>query len=316
MSKTCFVTREICLGCRSTNYTIIYSRRFLESPIREYLESFYSRQGGIKFEYLDGAEYILAECSNCGMIYQKEIPNDFFMNKLYEEWIDPQIAFDQYVSSHDLNYYSLYARELMILMAYFNTIPSQLKFFDFGMGWGEWCLMAKAFGCDSYGTELSETRIRYAKSHGMKVITWDETLNYSFDFINTEQVFEHVPEPLETLFHLKKSLKPKGLIKIDVPNGDDIKRRLRVLDWTAPKGSRNSLNPVAPLEHINCFNRTSIIRMADIDGLEVVNIPLSIQYVYSTNVKPIKRMLKNILIPLYRNVFQKGTYVFSRQKRK
>jgi len=176
--------------------------------------------------------------------------------------------------------------------------------------------MAKAFGCNSYGTELSETRIKYAESHGIKVITWDEILNYSFDFINTEQVFEHIPEPLETLFHLKKSLKSEGLIKIDVPNGDDIKRRLRILDWTAPKGSRNCLNPASPLEHINCSNRTSIIRMADIAGLEIVKIPLTIQCVCSTNRKSIERTLKNILTPLYRNVFQKGTYVFFRQKRK
>ena len=107
--------------------------------------------------------------------------------------------------------------------------------------------MAKAFVCDSYGTELSETRIKYAKSHGIKVITWDEIPNHSFDLINAERVFEHISEPLESLFHLKKSLKSGGLIKISVANGGNIKRGLRIADWTAPKGSRNSVNPVSPL---------------------------------------------------------------------
>lgn len=316
MGKTYFIKRESCPGCKSRKHSIIYSCGFLESPIKEYLESFYSPQGRIEFEYLNGAEFILDECNNCGIVYQKEIPNDFLMKKLYEEWIDPQKDFNFHAQSDDLDYYSKFAQEVMMLIAYFNTIPSKLKFLDFRMGWGDWCRMVKAFACDCSGTELSEIRIEYAKSHGIKVITWDEIPAYSFDFINTEQVFEHIPAPLETLCHLKKSLKPEGLIKISVPNRGDIKRRIRILDWTAPKGSRNSLNPVSPLEHINCFNRSSIIIMADIAGLEPVKIPLCIQYAYSTNWKPIKQMLKNIAKPLYRNVFQKSTYLYFRKKRK
>lgn len=277
MIKTYFVKREFCPGCKSREYKTIYSCGFTESPIKEYLEFFYSPQGRVEFEYLKGAEYILDECHNCGMIYQKEIPNDFLMKKLYEEWIDSQKVFDQYEQSYNLDYYSGYAQEMMMLIKYFNTMPKQLKFFDFGMGWGNWCQMAKAFGCDSYGTELSEARIEYAKSNGIKVISWDEIPNYSFDFINTDQVFEHIPNPLETLNHLKKSLKPESLIKISVPDSCDIKKRLKVMDWTAPKGSKNSLNPVAPLEHINCFDHSSITRMADIAGFRLVENPFRIE---------------------------------------
>ncbi|MBU0569137.1 methyltransferase domain-containing protein [bacterium] len=277
MIKTYFVKREFCPSCKSREYKTVYSCGFTESPIKEYLESFYSPQGQIELEYLKGAEYILDECHNCGMTYQKEIPNDFLMNKLYEEWIDSQKVFDQYEQSHNLDYYSGYAREIMMLIKYFNTVPKQLKFFDFGMGWGNWCQMAKAFGCDSYGTELSEARIEYAKSNGIKVISWIKIPNHSFDFINTDQVFEHIPDPLKTLYHLKKSLKPGGLIRISVPNGCDIKRKLRIMDWTAPKGSKNSLNSVAPLEHINCFNHSSIIRMADMAGFRLMEIPFRIE---------------------------------------
>ena len=55
------------------------------------------------------------------------------------------------------------------------------------------------------------------------------------------------------------------------------------MDWKAPKNSRNSLNPVAPLEHINCFRRKSLIKMAAIAGMEEVVIPMSIQYAYTSN---------------------------------
>jgi SAM-dependent methyltransferase len=90
------------------------------------------------------------------------------------------------------------------------------------------------------------------------VITWDDIPKYRFDFINTEQVFEHIPEPLETLRHLIKSLETNGIIKISVPTANDVDRRLKIMDWEAPIDSRNSLDPVTPLEHINYFKRSSI----------------------------------------------------------
>lgn len=264
---------------------------------------------------MDGAKYTLNECNSCGLIYQKEIPNDELMYILYEKWVDPKTVFDQHAKTADLSYYSYYAQEVMQLIAFFKKVPSELKFYDFGMGWGNWARMAKAFGCDSYGTELSPSRIEYAKSHGIKIIGSDEVPEHQFDFINTEQVVEHIPQPLETIFHLKKSLKPSGLLKISVPNGDDIKRRLRVMDWTAPKGSKNSLNPVSPLEHINCFNRSAIIRMANLVGLEPVRFPISLQYAHSTNWIRVKPVIKNILRPIYRNILQKGIYMFFRHKK-
>ena len=55
----------------------------------------------------------------------------------------------------------------------------------------------------------------------------EQAENLRFDFINTEQVFEHISEPLETLKELKTLLKPGGIIKISVPTADDINRRLK-----------------------------------------------------------------------------------------
>jgi SAM-dependent methyltransferase len=173
--------------------------------------------------------------------------------------------------------------------------------------------MASAFGCDSYGTELSETRIKYAQAKGIKVIAWDEIPQYRFDFINTEQVFEHIPEPLQTLRHLKTALKPGGIIKVSVPEADDIKRRLRLMDWKAPKDSRNSLNPVAPLEHINFFRTKSLTKMARAAGMEEVFIPIKLQFRYSFDWGGIKQVAKNFLGPIYRNILRKGNYRFFRK---
>ncbi len=172
--------------------------------------------------------------------------------------------------------------------------------------------MARAFGGEAYGTELSISRITYAQSEGIKVIAWDEIPEHRFDFINTEQVCEHLPQPLETLRYLAASLRPNGLIKISVPNGSDFKRRLKAADWTAPKFYRNSLNAAAPLEHINCFNYQSLLRMADLAGLKPTALPWSIQLKYRLSSEVAKEALKIVLRKYFRGRYLKRLYFFFR----
>lgn len=268
----------------------------------------------VESEYLEGANYILCECDVCRLIFQGDIPNDGLMERIYEHWIDPHKVFCQHEEQDDLAYYSQYAQEIMQVMAYLGRTPASLSFFDFGMGWGKWALMAKAFGCDSYGAELSLDRVEYARTNGIKVLDWDEIPRHQFDFINTEQVFEHIPHPLEALRHLRKALKPDGILKISVPSAHGMERRLRTMDWKAPKGSRNSLNPVAPLEHINCYQSMSLRKMASEAKMEEVFIPIRLQYGHGTNWCSPKRMAVNLLQPIYRNWLKRSNCVFLRNR--
>lgn len=310
-----FVKRTACPVCNSSKYQPIFSCNYMESPLKDHLEVLFAPVGYFEAEYLTEARYTLNECLQCGLVFQEEVPNDFLNNKIYGQWIDPQRTFDNHEKADDLAHYAQYAQEVMMLIGYFQTIPSQLKFFDFGMGWAKWARMAKAFGCDSYGTEVSQVRIDNATSQGIKVISWDEIPTYEFDFINANQVFEHLSQPLETLTYLKQALKPTGLIKLCVPDGKDIKSLLRIADWTAPLNAKNSLSSVSPLVHLNCFHHNSLLRLADSAGLELVKIPIVVQYRSSTNWQPVTPLLKNLVRPLNRNFFQKSTYLFFRPRR-
>ena len=313
MKKLYFVKLNCCPVCKSKETKLVYSCNYLEPPIIDYLKSFYGSKGNIDWENLRGSSYILNECFKCGLIYQEQIPNELFMKKIYNEYITPNIS---QINNTELLFKKniAYAQEIMITLNYFKTINRKLKLLDFGMGWGRWCSMAKAFGCDVYGTELSESRIKYAKSMGIKLIDRDEILNYKFDFINTEQVFEHISSPLETLKYLSNSLNQHGLIKISVPDGVNIKKRLKRLDWSARKGDKYSLNLVSPLEHINCFKRATLIKMADLAGLELAKIPIFIQLAYTSNWNGVKQIIKNIGKPFYRNLLKRGTYLFFKKK--
>lgn len=314
MNKLYFINLNCCPTCNSKDTKTLYSCNYLESPIIDYLESFYGSQGKNDLEYLKGSSYMLNECCECGLIYQKQIPNDFLMRKIYNEWINPKLSLNRlFHKNKNSTYYFAHAQEIMILIDYFKNIKRQLKFFDFGMGWGRWCLMAKAFGCNVYGTELSESRIKYAKSICINVIAWDEIPHFKFDFINTEQVFEHIPSPLKILKYLSHSLYQHGLIKISVPDGGDIRKRMKKLDWSARKGEKKSLNAISPLEHINCFKRSSIIKMANLAGLELAKTPIYIQLAHTTNWKGLSKIIRNLGKPIYRNLLKRGTYLFFRK---
>lgn len=299
--NTYFIKRVICPACENNEFKNIYERPYSDPIITDYLKKFYDSQGGVEFDYVTDAEYVLKECRRCNLIFQKYIPNDFLMTKLYEEWIDPKIA----LRGHDLSYYRKLSIEAENIIAYFHTKPCNLNFLDFGMGWGEWNLMLKAYGANSAGMELSQERINHATDNAIKIVDWEDLPSNYFDFINTEQVFEHIPNPLETLRHLTLSLKPSGLIKISVPNGNIAKRNLRIMDWKSGKGTRNSLNIVAPLEHINCFRTKTIKFMAQLCGLQQEFVPfknLSLQ-----------ELIKAKLKPLYYQLLKggkQGTYLF------
>lgn len=271
--NTNFITREKCPCCGTGGGVTLLDLAFCEPPIHGYLVSFYESQGGVEFDWLEGARYTLVECADCGMIYQRHIGGDALMERLYDRWIDPQKAFTMHDGALPPAHFIELGRQIGNVLDFLGRNPREVSCLDFGMGWGHWCRVARGFGCEVMGTELSEARIAYVQKDGLRVLAWDDIPKHQFDFINTEQVFEHLPEPFETLTYLPRALKPGGLIRISVPDGWDIKRRLRIGDWQAPKGSRDSLNPVAPLEHINCFNQHVIQRLAARASLVQRNVP-------------------------------------------
>jgi 2-polyprenyl-3-methyl-5-hydroxy-6-metoxy-1,4-benzoquinol methylase len=309
MTNQWFIERKKCPVCLSETFTTFYQSAYDNPPVKDYLIDFYSSQGKIEFEYLEGATYALCNCKKCGSVFQRDIPNNFLMERLYKHWLDPDIIYKS-EQKVELPFYTRCAQEIMQIIAYFKKEPSGLCFLDFGMGWGRWALIAKAFGCDSYGYELSEACIKNARSHGIKVIKWQEIANHQFDFINTEQVFEHIPEPGIALNHLRLALKQGGILKISVPTANNIKRRLKKMDFKVSKGKRMSVNPVAPLEHINYFRRTSIIKMAENAGMKEVFIPLNIQYRFTTDWSSAEKIFKNLYLPLAKNFFRNRNYVF------
>src|SRR2546426_2706143 len=261
-----FIVRDRCPGCGGSRGDELFACAFTDPPIRDLLSNFYADQGGIDLDLLHGARYVLDECVDCGLIYQREIASETLLSKLYDEWIG------DHERARSLDDRVALAREVEDGLRFFGRPAREVRVFDFGMGWGDFCRMARAFGCTVFGAEIAEARIQRARSEGIVVITWDEIPRHEFEWIRAEQVLEHLPDPLGTVQHLTRSLAPAGIIKLGVPNGGAIKARLSIGDWLAPKKSDRSLNAVAPLEHINCFSHEALVALGRRVGLEPVDI--------------------------------------------
>jgi SAM-dependent methyltransferase len=287
--------RNECPACRCAGKEI-YRASFSSPPISTYLKDSYPLKEEKDLCGLGEKDFILDECESCGLVYQRMIPNDSLMKKLYEEWVDPESSLHSTRSARPIEYFSNLAREMNLLVRHFGTVPSALDFFDFGMGRGDWCRMAKAHGCSVCGHEISQPLIDHARASGIPTLKWEDIPERLFDVINLDQVLEHVSDPRRIVEYLRGSLKPTGLMRISVPDGEDIRRRLRIGDWKAPKGTRNSLNPVAPMEHVNCFSRSSLLRMANLAGF----VPVKLRAWSLLDTRILECTVRDALLPFYR----------------
>ncbi len=281
-----FVERKKCPGCSNNKFITIYERRFDSQPIKDYLISFYGEQGDFNENDIADGVFEVVECKECSLIFQLYIPNDELMQKIYENWLKPDVQYKSKIENRGLGYSMQLNRQVAMIIAYLRRSPNQISMLDFGMGWGLWPAFAGLYGCDSYGFEISQTRIDHAKSIGVKVLSYDELISKKFDFINTEQVFEHVPNPSELLKNLHKLLNPGGIIRISVPNGEGIKRKLIDANFMLKKGNRNSINPIAPLEHINSFTYKNLSYLGKKHSYDVFEMPLKYEISFIQDWRP------------------------------
>lgn len=297
-----FTLRDACPSCGGEDAVELRRHSYDTPEILTYLKSFYQSQGNPELQFLSEQDYVLTECLGCKLVFQSEIPGDELMYSLYEVWIDPEKCFTNHETNRSVDYFASRFAEIARILTFLDRPLRELDILDYSMGWGNWCRIAAAFGCNVHGTEFSPSRIAHARRNGVTVVTHEEMVENRYDYINTDQVFEHVPDPFPTLMRLKSCLKPNGLIKLSVPNGWDIKRRLEVWDWAAPKGSEKSLNAVAPLEHINCFNENSLTRLAERAGLVPVFIPAKIEENVQRRRVTLRSQLRRITTPIVRMI--------------
>ena len=230
-----FITRKECISCKSKNIEILKSKPFLSDIIFDYLKSYYGVN--VKDLNLENQNLEYSSCINCSMVWQKYILNKESLEYLYETLISAEWSLNKRECG-SYNQFSSYIEDAKRVKYFYpNKQPRDVKVLDFGMGWGHYCIASNAVGFDAYGCELSNVRIKFAQIHGVKVIKNTKEINDNYyDFINTQQVFEHLSDPFEIMRELKlfSQFKIKHYENLDLCIKDADKGNQLVVFFTNP----------------------------------------------------------------------------------
>jgi 2-polyprenyl-3-methyl-5-hydroxy-6-metoxy-1,4-benzoquinol methylase len=298
-------SRNRCPGCLSDSLSVVYEESYGGPGIRNYMARHYE---GNASSAADACSYELVRCNSCTLAFQKHVPDDRLLDEIYNGWV-PGTELDRTHRNYSLDDYRYLAEQVQYVIQYFGVPPGELSVLDFGFGWAHWSRMAMAYGCDVYGVELSEERLRHGQSVGIKVVELADLPAKKFRFIHTEQVFEHLTEPRAVLERLVQALAVDGLIKISVPNaGPSLKKLARHGDFSALSPAHQM--PIAPLEHVNAFNHDSLVAFGKTLGLKPVRPNFFKLYNSASGLLAAKNLARVLARPFYRHIFPRSTFVY------
>ena len=210
-------------------------------------------------------------CGQCDFIYQDSILDRKGMQALYLDWVDHAASLQKKQQAR-ASLYRKYAGQVETLARVLPGRPHQNRILDYGMGWGYWSRMAQAHGFDVVGYELSARRSAHARSLGVEVIEALPGEGEHFDCVYASQVFEHLPDPLNSLREISARLVPGGVVYLRVPDGRGLVDRIERGGWSP------ELDAVHPFEHINCFTRKTLTAFAARASLKPINPPLRLNW--------------------------------------
>lgn len=313
-SGNMFRTRLNCPSCGSGHHSLLYETSYSNPGLREYLRSYYNKVDPKRqAEWLENGKYELSLCQQCGLIFQREVPNDAFMAELYGEWLGKNDPLAPHKPQLPLDYYAYMVQELLQIYEFLRRrgLPEERPaVLDFGAGWGNWAQVARALGGKLTVAEMSPPKVSHLRSVGLNVRSLEELEGgrAGFDFISTEQVLEHLADPNELAARLIKLLRPGGIIKLSVPDGQGIRRIMHGWNWNDAYRRRDDLMAVHPLEHLNCFTSSSLDNFAGQLGLSRTALPLGLGYAYPATWANLPSVARGLLRPLKRHLLKRGCW--------
>lgn len=302
--STGVVERQTCPGCYSNRLSCLCDEPYASAGLSAYLTRHYE---GRATPLHRGLMYRLSRCHDCGLAFQAFVPDEALLQEIYDRWVvGPGMEMERHFGLNDYRYLD---EQVQFALQHLEKPPGQIKALDFGFGWGHWARMAMAWGCEVWGVELSDVRRERGRSYGIRVVDLDALPSCAFDFINTEQVFEHLTNPREVLERLSAALRPKGLLKISVPDASGALRKLKVKPTFSALGSHEQM-AVAPLEHVNAFTRDSLEAFGRSVGLRPVRPTLRRMYNATSGWLEPARALRLLARPVYRHVVGRGAFMY------
>ena len=158
------------------------------------------------------------------------------------------------------------AREIERAAYFLRKKPRDITILDFGSGLGFWSRLALAYGYTVYAFDIATNRNSLFASSAITFVSdLSHVQNVEFDFVHSDQVFEHVQDPVTELSKITKLMKTGAILHLSVPDCGGIEAQLR----SSKKGT--FMKAAAPLAHINCFDHDTLVLLGKKCGLTLLS---------------------------------------------
>jgi len=176
------------------------------------------------------------------------------------EYNNEEDYYDEYIMlPHADSIYGFRERQIKQL---FEINPDAKSFIEIGCGDGGFLIHASKYYSRVVGNEPSNVYNKLTKNKGFEClseyITKDTEVKEKFDSFCAKQVFEHLPNPKETLTKIYEMLNNGGVGFIEIPNGAKTIYNKRYYDIFT--------------DHVNYFTPTSLSKLAEECGFIVVKV--------------------------------------------
>ncbi len=172
------------------------------------------------YQYQDKI-YSLYGCSFCKLRFIWPQPTSEELASTYNDlsyWQSGDFAGDKTNCELYRKQYRKDAQKIIKIAKRFNILPE--KFLEIGCAQGDLLLELKSYFKSVIGVDISELMIELAKKKGLEVYAGEiEKINLPSDFtcVYLGDLVEHLPDPVSFFGHLKKIIKDKSLVIIEIP---------------------------------------------------------------------------------------------------
>jgi len=281
---------------------VIFSRPYSSVELRPFAE-----RAGLAGALAD-KPYEVRQCAASGLHFQTWVMDDSELAGLYSPTVD-QGYFHNEIAGQKLHWFAHLTEEILVMRQM--VAARRPVVLDFGCNWGKWASMALAHGCEVYAVEVNRDAAAFCAARGIKIISRAQMRELRFDFINVDQVMEHLSDPLGVARDLAACLKPDGYMKWSTPDNPRLPRLLRAAQIRGDNAvlDAKTIDPLAPLEHVNLFSNASLRFLGAQVGLRAVRLPFW-KWVGAGQLWNVPRQFNRNLVTPWKRWRMRGTYLW------
>jgi len=164
---------------------------------------------------LNWGEYSINNCKQCNLVYGNPLPTETFLEKFYQGFL--------FNKPNKSEVRRIVEKRKVELNKLFNFQGEDKKFLDYGGGTGSAYKAACELRLNSYYHDLDKEAEAFVKQeHGLTnefIIKDMKSTTLTFDYILSDNVIEHLIDPVNYVREMGAVLKPGGEIIIKTPHG-------------------------------------------------------------------------------------------------